>query len=433
MEVNLSEMLKEIENRNKQVRAFLKPSRFWLEQNGNSLEEKVNSYVDGILIEKSHIPLWLKTDDLFLINLLKPRAGFVAFPSQEREPELIANREVGVHFKEPVSTVFCIEELPPLFGIFTTQEALWILKEKDDEKAYQLLKKLVEKKFGIKVHVPSLTMKDYKGAENLKRYLKEIMSTLDDEELRPKGIMLIGIPGTGKSRSAKCVAGEMGRLLIEFNLSYIMQSDNPVEKLHSFFKVLEYFPPSILWIDEVEKAFAEGRVEEQIKGQLLTIIEEFNTSEGYRGDTIFWVTANDVSRIADRNPEFFRRFDYLFFIDLPKEEDAKEIISYYLDKYGVLPDESLTESKGMGNPVEAVFELIKEELIEDITGGLFPYTPAEINTFIKKLARMVKGRGDRAFSLEDARAVLKKQPPIIKAFEKAIDKMREQKKIFVEV
>jgi len=433
MEVKLSEIEEKIKQRSKQIQAFLKPSRFWLEQKGKTLEEKVNSYVDNIVLKRADVPLWLKTEDLFLINLLKPRAGFRAFPTREDEPRLITDKHVGIHFRDPESNVFCVEELPSLFGIFTTQEAFWILKEEDDQKAYSRLKSLVEKKFGIKVHVPSLTMEDYKGAENLKLYLNEIMATLDDEELRPKGIMLIGIPGTGKSRSAKCVAGEMGRLLIEFNLSYILQSENPVEKLHSFFKVLEYFPPSILWIDEVEKAFAEGRVEEQIKGQLLMIIEEFNTPEGYKGDTIFWVTANDVSRIAERNPEFFRRFDYLFFIDLPKEKDAKEIIEYYLNKYGILPDEELIESKGAGNPVEAVLELIKEEFIGEVTGDSFPYTPAEIHVFIKKLARRVKGRGKKTFSLEDAQAVLKKQPPIIKAFERAIDKMREQKKIFVEV
>ena len=150
----------------------------------------------------------------------------------------------------------------------------------------------------------------------------------------PKGIMIIGMPGCGKSLTAKATASlfeiplvrlDVGRLLGK----YVGESE---ENMRNALKLSEAISPCVLWIDEIEKAFAgvggEGGgndVTTRLFGQFLTWMQE-------KENTVFIVaTANDISRLP---PEFLRkgRFDELFFVDLPNGTERRKILEIHLKK-----------------------------------------------------------------------------------------------------
>lgn len=182
---------------------------------------------------------------------------------------------------------------------------------------------------------------DIGGLENLKDWLyrkSKIFSHLD-KAIKfgvdiPKGIMIIGMPGCGKSLTAKATARlfeiplvrlDVGRLLGK----YVGESE---ENMRRALKLSEAISPCVLWIDEIEKAFSgvgsEGGgndVTTRLFGQFLTWMQE-------KENTVFIVaTANDISRIP---PEFLRkgRFDELFFVDLPNAEERRKIMEIHIKK-----------------------------------------------------------------------------------------------------
>ena len=217
-------------------------------------------------------------------------------------------------------------------GCIDKDDKLLILKEKE-----QFIKKS-----GMLEIVPfSETVDDIGGLENLKKWLArkaKIFANLD-KAIKfgvdiPKGIMIIGMPGCGKSLTAKATASlfeiplvrlDVGRLLGK----YVGESE---ENMRKALKLSEAISPCVLWIDEIEKAFAGvggdgggSDVTTRLFGQFLTWVQE-------KENTVFIVaTANDISRMP---PEFLRkgRFDELFFVDLPNGEERRKILDIHLKK-----------------------------------------------------------------------------------------------------
>jgi len=145
-----------------------------------------------------------------------------------------------------------------------------------------------------------------------------------------KGVMLVGIPGTGKSLSAKVIAG--GRMpLLRWDLGamkggIVGQSEANIRKAT---KIAEAVAPAVIWMDEIEKALPgqsgelDGGVQVGMLGYLLTWMQE-TTAPLY-----IIATANDVSSVK---PELLRRFDDVFFVGLPDLEGRKEILEIHLAK-----------------------------------------------------------------------------------------------------
>lgn len=185
------------------------------------------------------------------------------------------------------------------------------------------------------------SIKDIGGLENLKEWLErksKVFKNLD-KAIKfgvdiPKGIMLVGMPGCGKSLTAKATARlfevplvrlEIGRLMGK----YVGESE---ANMRQALKLSESISPCVLWIDEIEKAFSGvggdgggSDVTTRLFGQFLTWMQE-------KENTVFIVaTANDISKIP---PEFFRkgRFDELFFADLPNEDERKKILEIHIKK-----------------------------------------------------------------------------------------------------
>lgn len=184
-------------------------------------------------------------------------------------------------------------------------------------------------------------VEDIGGLEELKTWLRQkakIFTNLDKAIKYgvdvPKGMLIIGMPGCGKSLTAKATASlfeiplvrlDVGRLLGK----YVGESEANMRKA---LKLSEAISPCVLWIDEVEKAFAGcgddssgNSVTTRLFGQFLTWMQE-------KENTVFIVaTANDISKMP---PEFLRkgRFDELFFVELPNEEERRRILEIHLKK-----------------------------------------------------------------------------------------------------
>ena len=185
------------------------------------------------------------------------------------------------------------------------------------------------------------------GLEGLKEWLSskaQVFRRLDEAKKfgvdTPKGVLLVGMPGCGKSLAAKASARlfnvpllrlDIGRLLGK----YVGESEH---NMRIALKTAESISPCILWIDEIEKAFAgidqnggASDITKRLFGQFLTWLQE-------KENTVFVVaTANDITAFP---PEFLRkgRFDEVFFIDFPNEEERERIFEIHLEKRGKMSD-----------------------------------------------------------------------------------------------
>lgn len=213
----------------------------------------------------------------------------------------------------------------------------------DKQLIFREKEQLVKKAGLLEMILVREDINDIGGLENLKDWLgkKERIFNQLDKAIRfgvdiPKGMMIVGMPGCGKSLAAKATAKlfkvplvrlDVGRLLGK----YIGESE---ENMRRALKLAEAISPCVLWIDELEKAFSGigstgggSDVTTRLFGQFLTWMQE-------KENTVFIVaTANDISRIP---PEFLRkgRFDELFYVDFPNNEERKKIIEIHLKKRG---------------------------------------------------------------------------------------------------
>jgi hypothetical protein len=167
----------------------------------------------------------------------------------------------------------------------------------------------------------------------LRRKQRIMASDLRGTELRPpRGVLLVGVPGCGKSLSAKAIAGAWRLPLYRLDLSailgrYVGQSEG---RLREALETADRAAPCVLWIDEIEKGLAGQNdstgVNRRLVGQFLFWLQES------RHRVFVVATSNDVRALP---PELLRkgRFDELFFVDLPDADDREEIIVMYYRRY----------------------------------------------------------------------------------------------------
>lgn len=152
----------------------------------------------------------------------------------------------------------------------------------------------------------------------------------------PKGIALVGIPGTGKSLTAKMIGGLWHMPLLRLDVGALFGSlvGESEERTRRALRLAETIAPCIVWIDEMEKALAHGGNDSgtstRVFGTILTWMQEKTAP------CFVVATANDISRLP---PELLRkgRFDEVFFLDLPTAEERREILAVHLRKRGRLP------------------------------------------------------------------------------------------------
>lgn len=179
------------------------------------------------------------------------------------------------------------------------------------------------------------------GLDGLKEWLdekKKLLSPDKKEEMQqrgikpPRGILIVGVPGCGKSLSAKAIAvkWQMPLYLLDFATvqgRYVGQSE---QQLKEALETAEHVSPCILWIDEIEKglsgAAGDSGVTNRMIGQFLFWLQEC------KKEVFVVATANNINNLP---AELLRkgRFDEMFFVDLPNDDERKEIIQLYLLRY----------------------------------------------------------------------------------------------------
>jgi len=182
------------------------------------------------------------------------------------------------------------------------------------------------------------------GFDNLKRWLVERQDSFSPQKTTslpvPKGLLLMGVQGCGKSLAIKVIARELNLPLYRLDLArlYSKYIGETEKNLRTALMIAEKLCPVCLWIDEIEKGFAasggdiDGGVSQRILGTFLTWMQERKAS------CFIATTANDIYRLP---PEFLRkgRFDEIFFVDLPDTESRERLLKIHLKKRGLKPED----------------------------------------------------------------------------------------------
>ncbi|MDN5357126.1 MAG: hypothetical protein PWR17_295 [Candidatus Methanomethylophilaceae archaeon] len=247
-------------------------------------------------------------------------------------------------------------------------------------------KQVISKRGNLEYYEPEQMMTDIGGLDNLKDWLDRRNKAFSQEAAdfgldAPRGIMLLGLPGTGKSLAAKAVANTWQMPLLRLDMGRIFggivgQSEG---NMRAALNIAETIAPCVLWIDEIEKGMSgmqssgatDGGTTSRVLGTFLTWMQE-------KKKPVFVVaTANNISLLP---PELLRkgRVDEIFFVDLPTKKERCEIINIHLNKRNrSLPEndvETIAE-KSLGYTGAEIEEAIKDAMYRafsedrDITVG----------------------------------------------------------------
>lgn len=252
------------------------------------------------------------------------------------------------------------------------------ISSKTKQLALEEKKNIVRKTGIIEVVDPNEHFDQIGGLEVLKQDLKrkaKIYKNLNEAQANkvnlPKGVLIIGMPGCGKTMIAKSIANEFGVSLLRLDVNrlmgkYVGDSEN---NLRLALTTAEAAHPCVLWIDEIEKAFAGSNGQNndmlvmRLMGHFLTWMQERKTP-------VFIVaTANDIMR-----PEFMRkgRFDEVYFVDFPNSKERKEILQKNIDYYR--------------NDSSCVFDFSKitaiDTIVKDMNGKYGGFSGAEIKSVV---------------------------------------------------
>jgi AAA+ superfamily predicted ATPase len=218
----------------------------------------------------------------------------------------------------------------------------------------------------------------------------------------PKGIALIGIPGTGKSLTAKMIGGLWRMPLIRLDVGALFGSlvGESEERTRRALHLAETIAPCILWIDEMEKALAHGGLDSgtstRVFGSILTWMQEKTAP------CFVVATANDISSLP---PELLRRgrFDEIFFLDLPDFSERVEIFSVHLRKRRRLSQD---------------FDL------NSLAANSEGYVGAEIEQAIIDAMYVGFNDHEREFTTDDIIVALRRQVPLSVSQRETIDALR---------
>lgn len=238
-----------------------------------------------------------------------------------------------------------------LLGL-TETEIFYSIKKSMVKNNGKLLAKdlLIEKKQILKKNMlveyidTDVKPSDIGGMEELMKWVRKRKMTFSDQFRQtynidvPKGLMLTGVQGCGKSFAVKAIANDLGLPLLRLDIGtlmskYVGDSDQNLRKAIS---LVEALSPCVLWIDEIEKSMPSDKntaheTTQRMFGYILTWLQE-------KTSTVFVVaTANNIKNLP---PELLRkgRFDEIFFVDLPSIDERKDIFAIHLKKKGENPE-----------------------------------------------------------------------------------------------
>lgn len=242
-------------------------------------------------------------------------------------------------------------------------------------------KAIIQKEFGEIIEIldtDGYSLENFAGQEDIKSYFREsVIEAIknDDLDIVPKGVLLMGPPGTGKTYFAKCLAGDSGINFVEFKISkilgkYVGESEKAMEKALSVFRALA---PVGVFMDEIDQSMTRGqggndggsRVNANIFGMLLS---EMSNPEN-RGK-IIWIAATNYPNNVDEALKRSGRFDKKIPFFAPTEEEREYVFKLHL--------------KGKDIPVHPNVDIKK---LARATDG---YTQAEIEAIVVKALELCK-------------------------------------------
>jgi SpoVK/Ycf46/Vps4 family AAA+-type ATPase len=221
----------------------------------------------------------------------------------------------------------------------------------------------------LSFHEDDAGMAQVGGLTELKRWLVERRRAFGDDARafglpEPRGLLLLGVQGCGKSLCAKAVAREWQLPLLRLDVAALFAGgqQGPEASLREAVQVAESLAPCVLWIDEIEKGFHAAEADpaaSRVFGGFLTWLSE------KRAPVFVVATANDVKNLP---PELLRRgrFDELFFVDLPSAEERSEILAIHLRRRGRDPAHYRLEELSAGSE-----RLTGAELEQAVAAGLY--------------------------------------------------------------
>ncbi|MHC4309617.1 MAG: AAA family ATPase [Planctomycetota bacterium] len=276
----------------------------------------------------------------------------ISFPDKDELKEIIRKTLQRFHRKKPIEVGISQRGLDTivrnLSGLTRRQAERIIVDTVAEDRRFDdndinvviASKRRIVQHGGLLEYIQTpLDLSEIGGMRRLKKWLDErkdaFTSNAEEFGLKaPKGVLMLGVQGAGKSLCAKAVATAWHQPLLRMDpstlfASYIGESER---NLRDALRQTEAMSPVILWIDEIEKGFAsaasqstDGGLSKRMFGTLLTWMQEHE-------DPVFVIaTANDIEALP---PELLRkgRFDEIFFVDLPIEHVRKEIFAIHLKK-----------------------------------------------------------------------------------------------------
>ena len=192
----------------------------------------------------------------------------------------------------------------------------------------------MSKKEGVLEFVPPrFSIEDIGGYDTLKTWLKKRQALFSKEALDagipiPKGLLLMGISGCGKSLCVKTISTLWNLPLFRLDMNAVFGTDNPEPTFLKALRSVESVSPAVLWIDEIEMGV--GGYREGGDASMSRIFSGFLTWMQEKSALVF--VAATANRIQLLPAEIIRkgRFDQVFFVDLPNEEERKQIFSIHL-------------------------------------------------------------------------------------------------------
>ncbi len=233
---------------------------------------------------------------------------------------------------------------------------------------------------GLMEFWPPVPVDQVGGLDLLKSYIHNRKTAFEpgNEHLpKPKALLLVGIPGTGKSLTCKAAASILGWPLIRLDISALKGSlvGESERNIRLATSTIDAFGRAVVWLEEVEKALSgvkssgrtDGGTTSSMFGHLLVWLQET------RSPILVMATANSISELP---PEFLRagRFDAMFFVDLPNAEERRQIIGIMNNRYGSdIPEGYADRLQGWtGAEIE---QLAKDSLFDGLDQALEAIVP----------------------------------------------------------
>lgn len=276
----------------------------------------------------------------------------ISYPDEKELKDIIKATLLRIHSKKPVEIGITHRGLDTIVrnlrGLTRRQAELIITEaiiddQKFDDRDINTImssKRRMLQKSGLLEYIKTpLDLNEIGGMKNLKKWLSQRKNAFSTEAEKfgitaPRGVLMLGVQGAGKSLCAKAIATAWQQPLLRLDpgvlyASYIGESER---NLREALKQTEMMAPVILWIDEIEKAFAsaasrsaDGGLSQRMFGTLLTWLQE------HEAPVFVVATANDIAALP---PELLRkgRFDEIFFVNLPDDKVRQEIFAIHINK-----------------------------------------------------------------------------------------------------